>query len=211
MNSVRHLETATMSRPLNELAFLYVSGDLAADQLEQFERLLDESQAAREAVASACELATLMVAARTWGTPTNNIDASDAMSLVSSTTASRVPRGRLLRWEMAVTTLALLLMLLSGWYQIRARYFHSGNSNHSPYVQANSDLALAWSRTQLDAAAADDELTATLQDSLVNSEVSGDELPTWLLAAVSAHAVKTPDSEAVPPSESTSNSDEEET
>lgn len=205
MNNIRHLETATTSAPLDELAFLYVSGDLAADELEMFERLLAESQAAREAVASACELADLMVAART----------SHALTPVSSKAAGRVPRGRLLRWEMAVTTLALILMLLGGWYQIRSRYFLSGGWNRSTLAQASSDLALAWSRTQLDADPADDELSLTVPDSLTSGDVSSDgnddELPTWVLAAVSAHAVKSLEPEAAKPGENSSDSDQEET
>jgi hypothetical protein len=235
MNNIQHLQTATTPAPLEDLAFLYVSGDLVADQLEMFERLLDESQAAREAVANACELTELMIAARSSATcvraahirdiPTvatqANSDPSGTREPItadqrytttssSGATAGRVPRGRLLRWEMAVTTLALLLLLLSGWYHIRAHRFLTGDSNHAAPVQTNSDLALAWSRTQSDAVA-DEELSLTAHDLLVGSDMSGDELPTWLLAAVSANAVKPLEPETVPPSENPSDNDQEET
>ena len=159
---------------LQEQALLYLSGELSSEQIVEFERLLDENQTAREALAAATEITTLLVTAR------EN----------SPATVNRVPRGRLLPVEMITTSLALLLVVATSWwgFGVVQSLWQAGELASSNNSQANTALALAWSQTQEDATA-DEEAAAATPDPLSTSEQLS-ELPSWLIAAVSASELK---------------------
>lgn len=159
---------------LEERTLLYLSGELSMEQVVEFERLLDESQAAREALAAATELTALLVTAH-------------AHPQVS---VKRIPRGRLLPMEMITTSLALLLVVATSWwgFGVVQSLRKTGEVASSTASPADTALALAWSQTQVDAAA-EDEAASITHDSLSASDQVA-ELPSWLIAAVSVSELK---------------------
>jgi hypothetical protein len=161
-------------------AFCYAAGELNAPETEQFEALLADDQAAREALARAVELTQTIAAAE-----------SQCGDLVVPSSQRRAAWSTRLSW-MAIGGLAsvLLAMLWSG--VIGPTYRTAERSLHA---QSRQNLALAWYETRAEIANVreaglwpmpaggndtDDEAAADFRAD--NSSL--DEAPSWMTAAV---------------------------
>ncbi len=147
---------------LHWTAFLYISGELTAEESSAFERRLDEDQAAREAVASAVELA-------------------GALAALGSDRPMKLPSRRGRAWAIALAmaaclTAALLPLLKSG----------------RPTSPTASEVAEAWSGLRKTSGAESDaEWMARSAESpsieaVEDDAPAGRALPSWLLSATSA-------------------------
>ena len=161
---------------LHWTAFLYVAGELTFDESSSFERLLDEDQEAREAVAGAVELA-------------------QALAIVGPGPES-VPRKRanrrVLIWAGSLAAAACLVAAI-------LPTFRPAGSSGSLAVADASSVALAWSGLR---AGDDPEWSAFVDavhapespapgpldeaEGVDGAEASTDRaLPSWLLSAAS--------------------------
>lgn len=154
-------------------AFRYVSGDLADDELTQFETELETSQSAREAVARAVELGNLVALAETRN--------GSSEILVTKWDAARPFWTRRVLWLGGVAIAASVAGLV--WIGL-------GNSWRQPGFEANSQVAEIWSEsitTTTDSALANtvNDEPAPVADELATDELSVDDVPpSWLTAGV---------------------------
>ncbi len=154
-------------------SFRYVSGDLADDELTQFEAELETSQSAREAVARAVELGNLVALAETRTGSSEIVVADRDMARPAWT------RGGM--WLGAGAIAASVAGLI--WIGL-------GNSWRQPGFEANSQVAEIWSESIT--TTTDSTLASTMSDepSSVADELAADELtiddmtPSWLTAGV---------------------------
>jgi ferric-dicitrate binding protein FerR (iron transport regulator) len=153
---------------LDWLAFLYVSGEMPAEQLASFEARLADDQAARQAVASAVELVQALAAA----------ESQDDRQLV--TLPQRLAAwSRRIKWMSVGAAAALVLVLAWLKFDSLTSWFAAPKPDHR-------ELAEVWSQTR-----------QTVQDIVVSpgerneteSELDLDQpavspLPSWIAAAV---------------------------
>jgi hypothetical protein len=162
-------------------AFLYVSGDLSASEVQRFEDRLLDDQSAREAVASAVEL----------------IQAVGAIGR-ESTRGLPIFRPRRKSRSMAIA------ILLASAALVIAAFLIAGRRNSTGVQRDGSDVALAWPglHRQIDAdwkAISSTQRPADLIDP--SGALDGEEtteppadrpLPSWLLSAASVPQVDPP-------------------
>ena len=150
---------------LHWTAFLYISGELAPEESSAFERLLDEDQDAREAVASAVELA-------------------GALAILGPEHTRKRPARRIRAWAIPLAAAACLTAA--------ALPFLKAARPPSPDA---SEVAEAWSGLRGHSGGeSDDEWIARVAEtpSAEAVELSEDDasveraLPSWLLSATSA-------------------------
>lgn len=173
---------------LDWLAFQYVAGELSTEETARFEERLAVDQQAREAVASAVELAEVAVFVE---------QRPVELATTKAAGVSRVHWTRRLAWMSCGAAVCLLLMV---WIQ-------SSGWNHLVLVEdpgvvsprllnvTSPDLALAWAQARFapsseeglaiaDSSGADEDRSE--QDGIKVDGITEDVLaaPSWMLAAV---------------------------
>lgn len=154
--------------PLDDLAWQYVSDELSDDARHAFEALLADDQAAREALASAVELALA-----------SRIALEEDAILVAQREALTHTSARGW-WSVLLAASAVLLLALSSQMIRRWQSPPAGSDKHELAI-AWSEARTTWPTTALRDLQDDDE--ATGDDELI--DLWAEELPTWMLAAVS--------------------------
>jgi len=179
-------------------AFCYAAGELAPVEVEQFEARLANEQPAREALARAVEMAQAVAAA----------ESQVGCEVVSPVSRRRGSWATRLSW-MAIGGVASLLvaLLASGVWspQPTETAARPGASNRD--VEQQRSLAAAWSEARLEIAKAkadgswptiagassDADLeTSSLPDAR-GEDLTLEETPTWMTAAVLGLAGVSPD------------------
>jgi hypothetical protein len=157
---------------LDWLAFRYISGEMAVSEADQFESLLADDQAARDAVVRAVELSQTIFAAQT-------APQSQSIGLLSAVSQTWMQH---LTW-MSTSVAALLLVTL-------ALNFH----RPAPSVNADSgDLAQVWLDRSTEPVSETSTLNGTIGD---EEEFVTAEPPAWMLEAVrSLHGDDSPESD----------------
>ncbi|HEY2415781.1 MAG TPA: hypothetical protein VGI40_26310 [Pirellulaceae bacterium] len=167
--------TTDNSNDLDWLAFSYAAGELNPTEAEQFELRLADDQTAREALARAVELCQVVAAA----------EIQSSNYVVPAAKTHTTWNGRL-SW-MAVGGLAslLLAMLWSGvigptWHTAQLRSFSKQNLAFA-WTETNHEIANVREVSFLPAGLTD---TDDYNTSAVAFDVSADEAPTWMTAAL---------------------------
>ena len=170
-------------RNLDWDAVRYIAGEMESDECADFERLLAESQPAREAVAEAVEL-------------TQAVKVSFETEPVVP--ASSPSSYRVSSWWLGVAMgSAACLLVMLGLQQVTAPKpdvadsgpaDESTNSNH----QDHSALAARWSEVRLTNGdpwadlSSEDQFADSLSDWDTDAEQDSQAAPEWMMAAVSA-------------------------
>lgn len=176
----------TESHDDNWLAFRYVSGEMAGDELSRFESLLAESQPAREAVAAA----VLVSQAVTMAANDARLDQADKPTVAAP--VRRSPTwGQRMAWATAGAAASLLVAFgLQAWRG--AAQNGGGPRGPAPSAHELADLADRWSAAgdvgyQSDDDHGLDEIATSDRNDASGNRDAVEELvaPDWLLAAVS--------------------------
>jgi hypothetical protein len=160
---------------LDWLAFQYVAGELASDEVSDFEERLAHDQAACEAVARAVELTSAICA----------VEAS-RLEPVHLVRRRRVQRS--LRWVASLSACALVVIVCFQYLPHREPS-PTGSNNASLAI---AELAVVWSETRSEIAGQDREswVWSEVADPGYPTEPTEDSAalitPDWMLSAVVA-------------------------
>ncbi len=157
---------------LSWTAFLYISGELSPEESSAFERRLDEDQDAREAVASAVEMA-------------------GAVAVIGRDLPVKQTVRRLRIWAIALASAACLALAVVPWLRL----------SRAPSTDA-AEVAEAWSGLRATSRVESDaEWVARLAESPSAETAEGIEaeddpaeraLPSWLLSATAPPSRRDP-------------------
>ena len=165
-------ETESRATDLDWLAFRYISGEMAASEADQFESLLADDQAARDAVVRAVELSQAVLA-------TQSMPQSEPIGLLSA-----VSQGWMQQVTWISTSVAALLLV--------ALALNFGQ-RPTPRQSDSDDLASAWLDRTADASVSETSGNGVLGD---ETEFVTTDTPAWMLEAVrSLHGDGSPESD----------------
>lgn len=155
-------------------AVLYVSGELSADALVQFELRLATNQAAREAVARAVQLTQAIALCESQVA----VASPSSVAAPAARSAPQFTRGQ--RWAASLTAAAVLVSL-SVWQPWGAT---------SPDVSREMAPAVVslWAERSDDSLPANDLLLAenTNESDLLMADLDSVDVPEWLFVALEA-------------------------
>lgn len=171
---------------LGWLAFRYVSGELAGDELTSFEARLDAEQSAREAVAREVELAqAVAIVAGSMAPVAAKVEVARATRLAPA------PAGRTLSYRMrgilVMAAAASVLIVMLATQGLRPPNPRDNTAKVTP-ESAAQQLAGYWQAGTLveaaPAASENDPMDLAAHDVIGESSADEDSVPTWLLAAL---------------------------